>query len=128
MDAGYAVGLAGAHSDEVVVFGEYDGVGLDVLAGAPGEGEVAELVGGGRDVGHDPPVGGVFCDVVRGLDERSSGDGAEVEAGAGAALGRDFENASAGTASQGLERFFVIARALLLCRTGRRAWRGRCRR
>ena len=98
MDAGDAAGLSGSHSDDVVVLRQDDGVGLDVLAGAPGEGEVAELFVGGRGRGYDLPAGGVLREVVGGLDERAAGDGSEVKAGDGAALGRDFEDAGAGSA------------------------------
>ena len=91
-----------------VVLGEDDGVGLDVLAGAPGEGEVAELVVGGRSLGYNLPVCGVFGYVVGGLDQRSSGDGPEVEAGHGAAFGRDFEDAGTGAPPECLERVFVV--------------------
>ena len=99
VNTGDAVGLSGSHADEVVVLRKDDGVGLDVLAGAPGEGEVAELVIGGSALGYDLPVGWVFGDVVGGLDEGSAGDGAQIQAGRRAALRGDFEDAGAGASS-----------------------------
>lgn len=108
MDAGYAVGLSGSHADEVIVLRQDDGVGFDVLTGAPGECEVAQLVVGGRPLGYDLPVGRVFGDVVGSLDEGSAGNGAKVEAGDRASLRSDLEDAGASASSEGLESVFLV--------------------
>ncbi len=49
----HAAHLARAHAEGLAVAGVDDGVGLDVLADAPGEEQAAQFLGGGRTPGDD---------------------------------------------------------------------------
>ena len=69
-----AAHLAGADADGLAVAGVDDGVGLDVLADAPGEEQAAQFFGGGRTPGFDVEFGFGDAGAVGVLQQEAAGD------------------------------------------------------